>query len=109
MLTKEVHQIKSMISFKTSRGRSHDPCHPADQSELAAEGRCNRFYKITTSSLFLDFQLHRTDSLVGVVQSDRRESDGLKKKSTRLIFNLKWIYFYKNKGQDVPFELGIQA
>jgi hypothetical protein len=52
-----------MISFTTSRG----PSHLSDQSELAADGRCNRFYKITTSSLFRDFQLHRTDSLVGVI------------------------------------------
>ena len=63
---KEVHQIKSMISYTTSRSPSHDACHLSDQSELAAEGRCNRFYKLTTSSLLCDFQLHRTDLLAGV-------------------------------------------
>ena len=42
-------------------------------------------------------------------QSDRRESDGFQKKNTRYIFNLKWMYFYKIKGQDMPFELGIQV
>jgi hypothetical protein len=67
MLTKEVHQIKKIISFTTSRDPSHDARHLSDQSELAAEGSCNRYYKITTSSLFRDFQLHRTDSLLDVV------------------------------------------
>ena len=43
------------------------------------------------------------------VQVDGRESDFFPKKSTRYSFNLKWIYFYKMKGQDMPFELGIQA
>ena len=38
------------------------------------------------------------------IQGDRRESNGFKKKSTRYIFNLKWMYFYKIKGQDMPFE-----
>jgi len=67
MLMKEAHQIKSMISFTTSPGPSYDACDLSDQSELAAEGRCNRFYKVTTSSLLRDFQLHRTDSLVDVM------------------------------------------
>ena len=45
-----------------------------------------------------------------VVQGDRRESDGLKKKKKYSVdFNLKWMYFYKIKGQDMPFELGIQV
>jgi hypothetical protein len=64
---KEVHQIKSMISFTTSRGPSHDARDLSDQSELVAEGRCNRFYKITSSSLLRDFHLHSTDSLVDVI------------------------------------------
>jgi hypothetical protein len=67
MLMKEVHQIKSMISFTTSRRPSHDACDLSDQSELAADGTCNRFYKITTSSLFRDIQLHHTDSLLDVI------------------------------------------
>jgi hypothetical protein len=56
-----------MISFTTSRGPSHDACDLSDQSELAADGRCNRFYEITTSFVFRDFQLHRTESLVDVI------------------------------------------
>ena len=64
---KEAHPIKSMISLSSSSGPSHDACKPSDQSQLAAVGRCNRFYKITTSSVFRDFQLYRTDSLVDVI------------------------------------------
>jgi len=52
---KEVYQINSMISFTTSRGPSHDACDLSDQSELAVDGRCNRFYELTTSSLFVIF------------------------------------------------------
>jgi hypothetical protein len=32
-----------------------------------------------------------------------------KKKSARLIFNSKWVYFYRIKGQDMPLELRIQV
>jgi len=58
---KEVHQIKSIISFTTSCGPSHNACYLSDESELALEGRCNRFYKITASSPLRDFQFHRTN------------------------------------------------
>ena len=46
-----------------------------------------------------------------LVQGDRRESDGFQKKKNNysVDFNLKWMYFYKIKCQDMPFELGIQV